>query len=278
MKGEYAIFRFDADLAVEHVHAFYRKHRFPPHSHADYLVGLTTEGTEDFVQAGQPGRSAAGSLRTINPGVVHEGGSLPGKGWGYRALFLPPERMRRAIAAAGQSGLPILAGPVITNADVARAFTRLSETLVSTADAADREAALTDFLALLVEHAILGAGATAQSVEREAVRRVREHLMTEANKRVTLEQLVEIAGISKFHLIRVFRAETGLTPWQFQTQARIDMARRLLAIGEPASQVAAACGFVDQSHLTRRFRRIVGTTPAAYRGGIRSGLNNQVVA
>ncbi len=77
MKGEYAIFRFDADLAVEHVHAFYRKHRFPPHSHADYLIGLTTEGTEDFVQAGQPGRSVAGSLRTINPGVVHEGGSLP---------------------------------------------------------------------------------------------------------------------------------------------------------------------------------------------------------
>lgn len=278
MKGEYAIFRFDADVGVEHVQAFYRRHRFPPHSHADYLIGLTTDGIEDFVQAGQPGQSPTGSLRTINPGVVHEGGSLPDAGWGYRALFIPPAQMRQALGDAGERAYPMLAGPVVEDGTAALAFSALADTLSSDAAASVREGALSDFLALLVERGILSAGATGHSVERDAVRRVREHLMAEANKRVTLEQLVEIAGISKFHLIRVFRAETGLTPWQFQTQARIDMARRLLAIGEPASQVAAACGFVDQSHLTRRFRRIVGTTPAAYRGGIRASATSRDVA
>lgn len=278
MKGEYAIFRFDADLGVEHVEALYQQHRFPPHSHADYLIGMTTKGTESFVQGGLAGLSPVGSLRTINPGVVHEGGSLPGLAWGYRALFIPPDRMRRALGAAGQHGLPTLTGPVIADGEVASRFSQLADLLMSPAGPEARETALTGFLALLIDKRILEPGVMPQSVEREAVRRVREHLMAKANKRVTLEQLVEIAGMSKFHLIRVFRAETGLTPWQFQTQARIDMARRLLAIGEPASQVAAACGFVDQSHLTRRFRRIVGTTPAAYRGGIRSGVGSQDVA
>lgn len=73
-----------------------------------------------------------------------------------------------------------------------------------------------------------------------------------------------VSGLSKFHLLRVFKAQTGLTPWQFQTQMRIDLARRLLTAGEPAGQVAVACGFVDQSHMTRRFRQLVGLTPAAY--------------
>jgi AraC-like DNA-binding protein len=82
--------------------------------------------------------------------------------------------------------------------------------------------------------------------------------------------LARESGLSKFHLLRVFRDRTGLTPWQYQVNLRLDRARRLLQRGEPASQVADACGFVDQSHFTRIFRTVVGVTPAVYAASYRN--------
>lgn len=105
---------------------------------------------------------------------------------------------------------------------------------------------------------------TAPCRERQPVRQVREHLHAHRFSRVTLDQLAVEARLSKYHLLRVFRAATGFTPWQYQTHLRIDAAQRMLRAGEPASQVACACGFADQSHFTRVFKRLLGTTPAVY--------------
>jgi len=81
---------------------------------------------------------------------------------------------------------------------------------------------------------------------------------------VPLRELAAVSGLSRFELVRRFHAQTGLTPHAFQTDLRIARARRLLAGGEPPAAVAAACGFADQPHLTRVFKRAVGVTPARY--------------
>jgi AraC-like DNA-binding protein len=62
----------------------------------------------------------------------------------------------------------------------------------------------------------------------------------------------------------VFRAATGLSPNQYQTYARLTRARSMLREGDSIADVAAATGFVDQSHLTRLFRKNVGITPGRY--------------
>jgi AraC-like DNA-binding protein len=84
------------------------------------------------------------------------------------------------------------------------------------------------------------------------------------NDRVSLADLASVAGLSRFELVRRFRAQTGLTPLAYRTNLRVARARTMLACGEPPAQVAAACGFSDQAHLTRTFRRAVGVTPARY--------------
>jgi AraC family transcriptional regulator len=55
-----------------------------------------------------------------------------------------------------------------------------------------------------------------------------------------------------------------LTPQAFQTNLRITHARTMLQAGDAIAAVAAACGFADQSHLTRTFRRAVGITPGRF--------------
>ncbi len=87
--------------------------------------------------------------------------------------------------------------------------------------------------------------------------------------RISLADLAAFAGLSRFELVRRFRAQTGLTPFAYRTNLRIAHARTMLARGEPPAEVALACGFADQAHLTRMFRRAVGVTPALYARAVR---------
>jgi AraC-like DNA-binding protein len=73
--------------------------------------------------------------------------------------------------------------------------------------------------------------------------------------------------LSPFHLLRAFRRETGLTPHAYLMSCRVNAARDRLSRGLPPADVAAVCGFFDQSHLTRVFKAHTGVTPGAFRAG-----------
>jgi AraC-like DNA-binding protein len=79
-----------------------------------------------------------------------------------------------------------------------------------------------------------------------------------------LETLAADFDVHSTQLVRAFSREFGLPPHRYATGRRIDRARKLLLDGMPAAEVAVAVGFYDQAHLTRHFRRMLGTTPAAF--------------
>jgi len=89
---------------------------------------------------------------------------------------------------------------------------------------------------------------------------LQENRDTEAS----LNELAELVSLSPWHSLRVFREETGLTPHADVAHARFRNAEKLLKAGITPADAVSAAGFADQSHLTRWFRRILGTTTAAY--------------
>src|SRR5205085_6453478 len=108
--------------------------------------------------------------------------------------------------------------------------------------------------------------------EPGAVARMREYLHASVGSRVTLADVARAAGISEFHCIRVFRRATGVPPYAYLDLLRVARAKALLEEGMAIARVAYAAGFSDQSHLTRRFKRVVGVTPGVYarRAGARA--------
>jgi AraC-like DNA-binding protein len=100
--------------------------------------------------------------------------------------------------------------------------------------------------------------------ETAAIRRVRDILHARFAEQVSLQELADAAGLSQFYLLRVFGRSLGVPPHQYQTHLRLARARALLRLGEPASQVATAVGFADQSHFVRAFRRLHGLTPGMF--------------
>src|SRR3546814_9283188 len=87
---------------------------------------------------------------------------------------------------------------------------------------------------------------------------------------LTLTELAESAGFSRFHFLRAFRREVGVTPHAYLTGRRIAAAKRLLDGDQALSEVALACGFYDQSHFSRSFKGCSGVTPGQYRRGLRA--------
>lgn len=95
-----------------------------------------------------------------------------------------------------------------------------------------------------------------------------ESLMHERlSESLPLADLAAVAGISRCYFSRLFHFSFGQPPHQYLLELRLQRARLLLeARQRPIADVAAMTGFSDQSHLTRRFRRRFGTTPAAVCG------------
>ncbi len=97
-------------------------------------------------------------------------------------------------------------------------------------------------------------------------RRVTAHVDANPGSTITVSDLAGVTRLSNGHFCRAFKAMTGRTPHAFIVQRRIEHAKTLmLTTSETLSQVAAMCGMTDQAHLTRLFRRHLGTTPLAWR-------------
>src|SRR6201999_1111921 len=102
--------------------------------------------------------------------------------------------------------------------------------------------------------------------ERRAVRRARAMLDGALADKITLDDLAAHAGLDKFHLVRAFRAEVGLPPYEYLTHVRVWKAKELLRRGALVAEAAQAVGLYDESQLHRHFRRIVGVTPGTFAG------------
>jgi AraC family transcriptional regulator len=96
--------------------------------------------------------------------------------------------------------------------------------------------------------------------------RVLEFIEAGLGRSVDLPAMAEAAGLSCSHFARQFRAAMGKAPHQYLVQRRVGHAkRRLEATTMSLADIAFECGFANQEHLTRMFKRLLGVTPGAYR-------------
>ena len=91
--------------------------------------------------------------------------------------------------------------------------------------------------------------------------------------RITLRILEEQTGSNSFRIIRAFRRDLGITPHAFLIELRVARAAELLLEGESAAEIASEVGFVDQSHMTRHFKRVRGKTPSRFLDDYRAGMD-----
>ena len=246
--------------------ATFRKHVFPPHTHETYVIGTIVEGIHSYEHCGHLIRSGPGTLCFINPDEVHDG-SPDEHGYSYRMTY-PSEALLAEIvseATGKPSGPPRFRVPNQMDVELSQRFIRLHCALERGSEALHADERLIEFfLTAIARYAGLPALVTA-GIEPNSVREVKGILSELVERPPELATLSRMVGLSPFHLIRVFRKATGLTPHAWLVDFRINRARDLLREGMPPSDVAVRCGFADQAHLTRLFKARLGVTPGQYR-------------
>jgi AraC-like DNA-binding protein len=109
--------------------------------------------------------------------------------------------------------------------------------------------------------------------ERSPVRKARAYIEEHCSEEISIRCLASIARLSPFHFIRVFSSEMGLPPHGYLKQVRARKAKDLISRGWSIAAAAQEAGFVDQSHLTRNFKRIFGITPGQLSNFVQDSRN-----
>jgi len=235
-------------------------HRFSPHRHDTYAIGVTTRGVQAFRYRGAARASLAGDAFFLHPDELHDGGPGNGEGLGYRILYIDPALVG---AALGGGPLPFVADPVSRIQAVATAVAACfphPEDLREDLRETDAVCAIAAVLARLAGRSPSTAPACAP-----ALRRVRDQLTETCDAGLSMADLERAHGLDRFTLARQFRRAYGVSPSRFVTLRRLDRAKRAIADGMPLAEASVTAGFADQAHMTRQFRAAFGTTPGRWR-------------
>lgn len=247
------------------------EHRYRPHFHDEVVIAAFTAGAQRHSVGRHRGVAGPGCVLIIPAGETHTGEAEREEGWSYRA-FYPDENILGALAAdlfvgARRGPVDFDMVPLHEDRPLARRLAALhliAETAVGE-PLARQQAFAAAMTAVLLRYARRGGTPKVARAEPRPVRRAIDLARARFDDpTLGISDLAEAAGLSAFHFMRCFRATTGVTAHGFVTQSRVVEARRLLARGTPAAEVAHAVGFADQSHLVRRFRAALGVTPGQY--------------
>lgn len=245
---------------VELYRAHIVRHAFDPHTHDAYGLGAIERGVERFRYRGSEHLAPPRSLVLMNPDELHTGRAETAEGWTYRMVYLDAPLLH---ALSGDAGWwfesPVVADP----ATAARVHALLAGMWRAT-DALAVDGALIDLVDTLRPHARGARPAPGVSNADLALDRALALMHDRLGAALTLDDLAGAAGLSPFHFLRRFKARHHATPHQMLMALRLFEAKQRLAAGQPPATVAAEVGLVDQAHLTRRFARMYGVTPARY--------------
>ena len=236
--------------------------KVPPHWHSEFQFCLITGGGGDLLYKGVRHRTNAGSMFAMHPGEVHANETEFEEGCTYRTLNISPGVIEH-LDPVGR-GLAFSLKPVIEDADVIEAFLACSAGIENGVSRLAIDSLLLESVTGLVDRYGWKPSPSRHSFAAN-VWVVRDYLIDNYSQNVSLKMLAEIAGLSPFHLVRSFRDRVGIPPHKFQICVRLERSKDLLRKRWLIANVAAECGFADQSHYIRSFKRVVGVTPTIYR-------------
>jgi AraC-like DNA-binding protein len=203
----------------------------------------------------------------INPGAVHTGEAADENGFEMLSLYPTMSHMQNAVfeLTGRHRASPFFTEVRIDHPWVIDSVLALHKSLTQETSPLECESRFIWTLAQLIKrYADIRFDEPQPGQERKAVQRARRYIDERFAQGINLAQLAEHVSLSPYYLLRVFRAEVGMPPYAYLESVRIRQAQRLIEAGNPLAEVAVEVGFSSQSHLTHRFKQIIGVTPGQY--------------
>lgn len=193
-------------------------------------------------------------------------------------VTLDPEKFERfAQTEAGilLAGAQLRSLPQFEDPDICHAGVMLTDALASKEQGSELifESLARVFLVKLIQKYGLKeeAYAFSKSFTAKHYKQVLDFVANNYGKSILVEDLAREAALSPSHFAQLFKQTIGMSPMLFVMHYRVEQARKKLVSGDtPLIDIAMSCGFADQAHFSRVFKRIAGESPSKYRARLES--------
>lgn len=219
----------------------------------NYQIACVREGKGEIIMGETTYPIEAGQFFLIHPKRIHSGKPDFDMGWRVDTITLKTDFVQSLFS---DKNLPIFEHVIFDNDayktmfDVC--FNLLNEDFKLNLE---NETHVLNLLFSLLTTPSVSIDFQALLDENEAVNRAVAYIETHYKTAFSLDDLIEKAYLSKFHLIRIFKKQTGLTPHAYQMQLKLNEARRLIFQDKSLTEIAYELGFSDQAHFTNTFKK-----------------------
>lgn len=242
----------------EVLHARFAEHAYPPHTHDVWTLFIVDRGSIRYDLDRHAHGATPSMVSVLPPHVVHDGRPATADGYAKRVLYLEPEVIGERLIGASVDR-PVVPDPRLHDELVA-----LHEALGCRDDALEAE---TRFVGI-VERIRASFGEPPDDDRGDGTpalaEALRAHLDAHLFEPVTLVEAAGALAVTPTRLARAFGVAFGIAPHAYVLARRLEAARARILDGQPLADVALEVGFSDQAHLTRRFKRFLGTTPGRF--------------
>lgn len=265
MSREIRTVKFDPELKIEAYHFQGIMQKFPNHFHEYYVIGFIEKGSRYLSCKNKEYTIEPGDLLLFNPGDNHTCKQIDGKTLDYRCLNIKPEIMSKAVfEITGRGYLPCFTTPVVFHSELVSILRDLHLVIMQEEKDFRKEEIFYLLLEQLIEEYTEQEETSPKSEQSMEAKIICDFLEKNYMQRITLDDLSNLTGLSKYYLLRSFTKQKGITPYSYLETIRIDKAKKLLEQGELPIDVALQTGFTDQSHFSNFFKKFIGLTPKQY--------------
>ncbi|WP_022663911.1 AraC family transcriptional regulator [Desulfospira joergensenii] len=264
---------------LEVMTARFYDHTYTKHYHDGYALALILEGAETYLWNHKRHTAPKGSVIVINPAEIHNGHALDRKqGWKYFVMYPHLSLVKKSLADMGMNPdrLPWFPETVIKNAGIGKKILEFMKANEDQEPSLAMEILFLELFSLLIQgHAEFSTrGGHPDHGGFGKVKRVTDKIYSLYDTPLTLESLAKEEGVSSFSLLRLFKKHKGVTPYLMLTSLRINKAKSCLRSNHSFADTAFMCGYSDQSHMTKQFKKWIGITPGEYQRSNRKNYPN----
>ncbi|WP_211746227.1 AraC family transcriptional regulator [Paenibacillus sp. Marseille-Q4541] len=230
---------------------------YKKHSHQEYAIGVTLRGIQHYNLDGSLQLSYQNGVMLFNPEQAHDGKAHDETGLDYIMLYIDPQLLLEVIE---KKDIVRFSTPVVYDCILKQRILNLSNAILSGQD----EALGSELLLSLTDILIQTNLSTDYKKDNAIIRKAKDMLHTNLGNVLKLDDISRELNLSKFQFIRLFKAQTGITPYQYYLNCKIEHAKQLIEKNGDIYTAVTECGFVDLTHLNKHFKSVYGTTAFEY--------------
>lgn len=235
-------------------------HSTKAHFHNEVSIALIESGTSQTEIQNKVYELTDKTFLIIPPAIVHRCNPTNLNNWNFRMLYINPHWFESAFNIESNH-LKFLS--IKLHGHVYSTIIELLNNLEKNTFDIEDESKLLEYMSLLID--VNPICKNYNLINLKQVDKIKEFLCHHYLNNITLNNLVEVSGISKYYLIRQFENCYGLSPHKYLTNLRINHSKKLLKTNKLFVDIALESGFYDQSHFTKCFKEYTGITPKKYR-------------